>query len=268
MRSARSLTPHPRNGNPLFELYRIVASAREERQRRIDWEREQEAKAAQRQIALEQQVLDMRQELNMLRTYIGMHPNNPTPPAMQPQTSINTIPTTAHIEPVSPTAELSPQTPLSPASPVSHHPEVHLPMFVEGSSSRPLAARNPYATNASYSTHSPAFSVLSPPPSATPSPQFASAQTTPSTLQTEPSELLAPPTPQSIGPSVTPTPASPKPRANPRKRPRSDAEDESDRNHSSGSEDESDDSSSDRVRASWNVSGRCSTIHVGAALHQ
>lgn len=261
----RPLAPHPRNGNPLFELYRIVASAREERQRRIEWEREQEARAAQRQMALEQQVLDMRQEINLLRTYIGMNPNNPTPPAMQPEASISTIPTTAHIEPVSPTAELSPPTPLSPVSPVSHHPEVHLPMFVEGSSSRPLAARDPYyAPNASDISHSPALSVLSPPPSTTPSPQFAPARTTPNTLQTESSELLAPPTPQSIGPSVTPVPASPKPRANPRKRPRPAAE-ESDRSYS-GSEDGSDDDAN-RVDESWNVSGRCSTIHVGSALH-
>ncbi|KAI0353543.1 hypothetical protein OH77DRAFT_1458113 [Trametes cingulata] len=257
----------PRNSNPLLELCRVVATAREaaavERQRRIAWEREQEAKQAQRQMEMEQQILEMRQELTLLKAYISMQPHMPSS-APQGQAFVNTIPTTAHIEPASPSAEPSPQTPLSPVSPVPHHPQVQQPTFVEGSSSRPLPAVHPHTQILSNLGHSPTFSVLSPPASTVPSPQVAPAIAPSSSSRSDSSELRAPPTPQSTGPSVTPVPYSPRPEPSSRKRPHHVLEEDSEPHES----EESDDSASDGPPERRNGHDkRCLTIHHAMRIH-
>ncbi|KAH9853603.1 hypothetical protein C2E23DRAFT_884762 [Lenzites betulinus] len=249
----------PRNGNPVIDIFRVVATAREaagvERQRRIAWEREQEAKAAQRQLEMEQQILNMRQELTLLKSYVGLHPNVPNSPMPHPPMSMDTIPTTAHIEAASPTNGSSPPIPLSPVSPIPYHPEVQHPMFIEGSSSRPIPS------------HSPALSALSPPPSSTPSPRFSSAGTTPGISFSELTESLAPSTPQSTSPSFTPAPPSPVPRPNARKRPRHVTEDASEPSESE-SEDISDEPSTARTRERRDRHKRhCVTIHHAMRIH-
>ncbi|KAH9899989.1 hypothetical protein C8Q73DRAFT_817496 [Cubamyces lactineus] len=233
-----SVEPPARNGNPVLELYRVIATAGEaaaaERKRRIAWEREQEAKTLQRQKEMERQILDMREEINMLKAYITSHPHIPTPGIIQGPSIVNTIPSTAHIEPVSPTLEPSPQTPLSPISPVPTHPAVPQALFVEGSSSHPLNAQQ-------YHVH-PSFSPAS-------------------------AEHLAPPTPQSTGITNTPVPSSPLPEAiPPRKRPRLVAEDESD--YQSDTDDDADDPSAERGGQRRNGhDGRCLTIHHAMRIH-
>ncbi|KAI0638065.1 hypothetical protein C8Q77DRAFT_1153750 [Trametes polyzona] len=240
---APAIVPQPpRNGNPVVELFRVVASAREaalaEQQRRIAWEREQESKAAQRQLELERQILEMRQELNMLRAYVGTHPGTaivPVAAALQPEAPGNTIPTTARIEPASPTSGPSPQTPLSPISPIPQHPEVQWPLFVEGSSSRPYVPEGQDTLNAHIATQSPFAAVLSPPASAASSPHFAPA-TAKASASVVPS-FEAPPTPQSTGPAATPIPPTPRPESTARKRPRHVTEDESDYSESESEDD-------------------------------
>ncbi|KAI0375523.1 hypothetical protein BV20DRAFT_959504 [Pilatotrama ljubarskyi] len=260
----------PRNANPVLELCRVVATAREaaavERQRRIAWEREQEAKQAQREMEMERQILEMRQELTLLKAYISMQPHIPQTAAAQGQAFVNTIPTTAHIEPASPSAEPSPQTPLSPISPVPQHPQVQQPMFVEGSSTRPLASVHPPSPSQGFTHlgHS-SLSVLSPPSSTAPSPQVAPAIARSSSFLTESSEGLAPPTPQSTGPSVTPVPRSPRPEPSSRKRPRHVLDDNDELNDES---EDSDDATSDGPRERRNGhDSRCLTIHHAMRIH-
>ncbi|KAI0832305.1 hypothetical protein BC628DRAFT_1485768 [Trametes gibbosa] len=258
--TARPVSQQPlRNGNPVIDIYRVVATAREaaaaERQRRIDWEREQEAMATQRQLEMEQQILNMRQELTLLKTYVGLHPNIPSPLMSRPSMSADTIPTTAHIEVLSPTHEPSPQGPLSPISPVPYYPEVQHPTFVEGSSSRPIPSL------------SPALSVLSPPPSTTPSPQFSPSGTPSCASLLDSTDSVAPHTPQSTSPSFTPAPPSPPPMHNSRKRPRHVTEDASESSESD-SEDISDDPSCVRAREKRERYRRhCVTIHHAMRIH-
>ncbi|KAI0677131.1 hypothetical protein C8Q78DRAFT_68348 [Trametes maxima] len=262
-----------RNASPMVELYRVVATARQaaaiEQQRRIIWEQEQEAKSSQRQKELERQVFEMREELAMLKTYISMHPNIPTPPVLQEQVAIaNTIPTSAYIEPASPATGPPPKTPLSPISPAPRHPEAQEPMFIQGSSVRPLNSSNAYADDSSEAGATSSLSVLSPPSSTVPSPQISSTGIAPTPLpvHTQPMEALAPPTPQSTGSSVTPVPSTLSPKAVPRKRPRHVVEDDSDTE--SYSEDESDGPNSDMPRERKNGhDNRCLTIHHAMRIH-
>ncbi|KAI0650325.1 hypothetical protein C8Q79DRAFT_1006604 [Trametes meyenii] len=257
----------------MVQLCRVVATAKQaaaiEQQRRMTWEQEQEAKGLQRQKELERQVLEMREELAMLKTYISMHPNMSTPPVLQERTSIaNTIPTSAYIQPASPTIGSSPQIPLSPISPAPRHPEAQEPMFIQGSSVRPSDPSNAYADDYAKIGTAPSLSVLSPPSSTVPSPQINSTgiAPTPASMHAQPMEALAPPTPQSTGSSVTPTPPTLTSQAVPRKRPRHVVEDESDTE--SYSEDESDGYNSDRPRERKNGHDtRCLTIHHAMRIH-
>ncbi|KAI9001122.1 hypothetical protein BD414DRAFT_473648 [Trametes punicea] len=248
-----SIQQPPRHVNPILELYRVVATAREaaaaERKRRIAWEREQEAKSMQRQTELERQILDMREEINMLKAYISMHPHIPDPAGIQAQSTLTPIASIAHIEPASPSTEPSPQTPLSPISPIPHHQSVPQPQFVEGSASRPLVQHSEALT------HSPSLSVLSPPASTLPSPHFAPASTATPAISPDSSDHLAPPTPQSTAPSTAL-----------RKRPRYVLEDDSD--YQSESEGEAGGPNSDHVRERRNGHDRrCLTIHHAMRIH-
>ncbi|EMD40805.1 hypothetical protein CERSUDRAFT_149244 [Gelatoporia subvermispora B] len=128
--------------NPVQELLRVLAATREaaeiERRRRLAWEKEQEAKYAQRQAELERQLLDMRQEISLLKAYISLHPPAATP-ALPATPEI--IPTTARIEPIAfaqrdqPSSHLQIHTP-QPSTPI---PSLRQPpTFVQGCSSRPI----------------------------------------------------------------------------------------------------------------------------------
>ncbi|KAL7282323.1 hypothetical protein ACG7TL_003793 [Trametes sanguinea] len=253
----------PRNANPLLDLYRVIATARDaaaaERDRRIAWEREQEAKNLQRQAEMERQILSMREEINMLKAYISMQPHMPPPPAIQAPTITTTIPSIARIEPASPTMESSPQTPLSPISPVPRHPPNPQSDFVQGSSSRPLDSHLS-ATQDSTSQ------FLSPPSSNTASPHVPSATATQPASRSGSFEQLAPPTPQSTGPSVSPMSTSPRPEVGMRKRPRYVLEDDSD--YSTSSAEETGNASSTRARERRNGhDSRCLTIHHAMRIH-
>ena len=245
----------------------MIATAGEaaaaERKRRIAWEREQEAKTIQRQKEMERQILDMREEINMLKAYITSHPHIPTPGVIQDSSVLNTIPTTAHIEPVSPALEPSPQTPLSPISPVPTHLAAPQTLFVEGSSSHPLGTQHQHLHSPVYDGYSPALHVMSPPASISSTPQFSPAPISHTIVRADSTEQLAPPTPQSTGITNTPVSSSPLPEAvPPRKRPRLVAEDDSD--YQSDTDDDADDPSAERGGQRRNGhDGRCLTIHVG-----
>ncbi|TFK92223.1 hypothetical protein K466DRAFT_252729 [Polyporus arcularius HHB13444] len=230
----------PRNAAPVVqELYRVMVTARDvataERERRVAWEREQEAKATQKQAEMERQILGMRQELSMLKTYISLHPNMAPPADLHQREYVQTIPTSARIEPASPfmEPEPSPQSPMSPISP--------MPMFVEGSSSRPLVAQVAYSESLQNASP-PVLQNASPP-----------------VLQSA-WPLLGPPTPQSMG--ASPSPAhTPVPQSNSLKRPRLVLEDESD--YDTDTEDDSDTPPSDRSHRRKNGhDNRCLTIHA------
>ncbi|KAI0774162.1 hypothetical protein C8Q74DRAFT_1368666 [Fomes fomentarius] len=158
----------PRNVAPVVQqLYRVVASARDaaaaERMRRIAWEREQEAKNTQMQTEMERQLLDMRQELSMLKAYISMAPNMLPAPAEGPsQHVVDSIYSTARIDPVSPVPELS-MPPTSPMSPTPHHSAEQI-LFIEGSSSRPLTSPRSHATSPMAYPPTPQSHSISPSP--------------------------------------------------------------------------------------------------------
>ncbi|KAL0577067.1 hypothetical protein V5O48_004910 [Marasmius crinis-equi] len=103
--------PTPGGLQAVQELLRIVSATKEaqeaERDRRIAWEKEQEVRQDQRQAELEKQVLDLRKEVLTLRQFVHTQsPNVPNPPHLS--------------------------TPILP----NDHPPT--PMFIQGSSSRPL----------------------------------------------------------------------------------------------------------------------------------
>ncbi|KAI0327783.1 hypothetical protein GY45DRAFT_1327227 [Cubamyces sp. BRFM 1775] len=258
-----------RNGNPIFELYQVIATAGEaaaaERKRRIAWEREQEAKSLQRQREMERQILDMREEIHMLKAYIRLHPHIPAPGVIQDPSIFNAIPSTAHIEPASPALEPSPHTPLSPISPVPAHPAVPQTLFVEGPSSHPLNTQQHHVPSPLYDAYSPALHVISPPASTSSTPQFSPASVPQNAVRADSTEQLAPPTPQSTG--ITPVSSSPLPEVvPPRKRPRLVAEDESD--YQSDTDDDADDPSVERGGPRRNGhDGRCLTIHHAMRIH-
>ena len=137
---SREVTVRPRNsGSPagagaVHELLRMLAATKEaqeiERKRRIAWEQEQEAKFAQRQAEMERQLLEMKQEIQILKgtapsTNISQ-PDLARPPANQ----------TASLAFPAIVQQPSPQLSES-STPVSLHGRSQ-PAFVQGSSSRPI----------------------------------------------------------------------------------------------------------------------------------
>ncbi|CDO71324.1 hypothetical protein BN946_scf184908.g82 [Trametes cinnabarina] len=254
----------PRNVNPLLELYRVIASARDaaaaERDRRIAWEREQEAKSFQRQAEMERQIMDMREEINLLKAYISLQPHARPAATFQAQGITDKIPSIAHRELASPDIENSPQTPLSPISPVPHHPPAPQAAFVEGSSSGPLKPQDLSAT------YDPILGgSLSPSSSTKTTPHSATVAATQVALRSVSSDHLAPPTPQSTGPSVSPMPLSPRPHPAVRKRPRYVLEDDSDYTGSSAGE--AGDSADRRRERRNGHDSRCLTIHHAMRIH-
>ncbi|OCH92899.1 hypothetical protein OBBRIDRAFT_772531 [Obba rivulosa] len=192
--------------NVVQELIRVLSATREaaeiERRRRLAWEREQEAKYAQRQAEMERQLLDMRQEISLLKAYISLHPPNVTP-ALLPSTP-EFIPSTARIEAVPLT---STETPSQLASPVPQpsipiSPHVQQPTFVQGSSSRPIINTPIYA-----------------PPTIEPSLQLDVPSTRSSISVAASPSLQSATTEATSVVSGSPTPISPAQTPNPRKRP-------------------------------------------------
>lgn len=185
---------------------------------------------------MEQRLSSVQEELAILKAYITGHSNLPLPAALQ-DTYINTIPTTARIEPASPVLEpCSPQSLISPVSPITCHLSAE---FVEGSSSRPLLAHGLDSLYVIDEVPSPAISVRTPP-----------------------GHILqqGPPIPQSAGLAPNTPDATPEPEPNARKRSRRVLEDDTD--YDSDSE-ELDSPPTDRpLRRKNGHDDRCLTIHV------
>lgn len=229
----------PRNGAPMAqELFRVLASARDaaasESRRRLNWEREQDAKNAQAQTEMHRELLDVRQELAMLKAYIGLPSNVGSSVEMQ-QGLVHITRTSAHIEPVSPVVEPKPW--LSPVSPMPSRSTVQQPQFVQGSSSRPHLSQYP-----------------SPAPSAVPSPSTSFIDTPQS------SGSLTPPR-HAHSHSPMPTSLTPSTEANPRKRSRQVLEDESD--YDSDTEESDTPPTARALKRKGGRDERCLTIHVG-----
>lgn len=225
------------------QLCHIIASARNaaaaESKRRVAWEQEQEAKNAQTQAAMEQRLSSVQEELAILKAYITMHPNLAPPTAVQ-SSYVNTISTTARIEPASPVPEpCSPQSLISPESPF---PRSISAEFVQGSSSRPLSVHSIDALYVIEEVPSPALSART-------------------TLGHIPQSPLIP---QSVGATPNTPAATPEPESNTRKRSRRVLEDDTD--YDSDSEG-SDAPPTDRpLRRKNGHDDRCLTIHVSLPL--
>ncbi|KAK7060496.1 hypothetical protein VNI00_001261 [Paramarasmius palmivorus] len=125
------------NYSAVQELLRLVSSTKEaheaECQRRILWEQEHELKSSQREAALEKEVQELREELNILRQYITS--NSPAP------SSIRSIGPSL--------AQLS-----ASVSPIMQHEHVNIsqPSFIQGSSSFPIQNAHPFAAETHQST--------------------------------------------------------------------------------------------------------------------
>ena len=127
----------------LQEVARVVLATKEaneqERQRRIAWEQEQEAKYAQRQAEFEKELLELRTQVSVMQACMTMTSIPPqanqippsVPPSPVPSGRIEELPTL--------TEDISFTAPSTPGirSPFPSSPP---PVFVQGSSSRPLDA--------------------------------------------------------------------------------------------------------------------------------
>lgn len=248
---------HPRNAPPVVQqlLHRVVATAREvasaESRRRSAWEREQEARNMQIQAEMQRRIVDMEHELSMLRACIGVNAplaSVPLPGFQDPtQQLVDTLYSSARIESASPAAFSSPPSP-SPVSPVSPAPvraavQQPMPMFVEGSSSRPIVTREAsFHHSVPVAPRGPSSSMQDLPGGSSP---------------------LYLPTPQSSRASPSPVPSTPAPETNTRKRHREVVEDDSD--YDSDTEEESDTPPTDRpLKRKHGHDDRCLTIHVSA----
>ena len=236
----------------LQELYRAVARARDaeaaaraEKERLLNWEDEQDTKRLQIQAEMEKQIADMRRELDMVKAYLSLHPNMPVPASLLGEEDYDAVSTTAHIE-----AYASPdgEELMSPVSPVLQTPQE--PMFIEGSSSRPLTAQRDDPYSASPTMFTPEY----------PTPNTGVGEGAFYSPQMHPPHLVGPPTPTSNRPS--PAPLTPGPEAITRKRPRHVVEDDTD--YDSDSDDGSDVSAADRTlkKRKNGHDGRCLKIRV------
>ncbi|KAG6854864.1 hypothetical protein C0991_012054 [Blastosporella zonata] len=117
--------------NAVQELLRLVASTKEsqeiERNRRLEWEREQEVKYAHRQAEMERKLHELTQEVITLRS---TNISNPTPPSSGMLTPQHMLPPPLGIP--------HPSQPVSPISPVSQPSSYPYPTFVQGSSNQPF----------------------------------------------------------------------------------------------------------------------------------
>ncbi|KAF8974179.1 hypothetical protein BDZ97DRAFT_1647498 [Flammula alnicola] len=129
----------PRQGAPqvFAELVRIVAATQNaheaERKRRLAWEEAQEAKAAQKQSDMERKMLEMDNEITMLRSKLDTL-SNPPPPDNSFQPTPQFTPSPTLMQQMNINAQ-----PVSPISPVSQPSTFQQPMFIQGSSNNPLS---------------------------------------------------------------------------------------------------------------------------------
>ncbi|KAG5341929.1 hypothetical protein C0989_006772 [Termitomyces sp. Mn162] len=118
--------PNPASIQAVQELLRMVASTREaqevERKRRLEWEREQEAKYVQQREAMERKLQELTKEVITLRASNNVDPTPSSSGLLTPQHMMS--PTLA--------IQQSPQL-ATPVSPVSSFP---YPPFVQGSSNQ------------------------------------------------------------------------------------------------------------------------------------
>ncbi|KAF8631538.1 hypothetical protein AX15_002294 [Amanita polypyramis BW_CC] len=160
----RPSTLKPRNQfsqegvNAVQELIRLISNTKEaqeiERKRRLAWEQEQEAKFAQRQAETERYILEMRQEIQSLRSILCRNGRGPVPPQQSPQIPQASSAQPGSQQPVTPASDLlTPHNALSPAfqeQSISQHPStptsptsfnqlqaVVQPTFVQGLSGEP-----------------------------------------------------------------------------------------------------------------------------------
>ncbi|KAG6833902.1 hypothetical protein H0H87_007913 [Tephrocybe sp. NHM501043] len=147
------------------ELLRMAASTKElqeiERKRRLEWEREQETKYAQKQAEMERKLLELTQEVITLRSA------NTSNGTTQPTTS--GLLTPQHM--LSPSLAI-PQAsqPVSPISPISQPSSYSYPTFVQGSSNQSFPDHSGYDIGYQPSPHSEPIILETPAPSVTPSP--------------------------------------------------------------------------------------------------
>lgn len=118
---ARSRQPTSASVQAVQELLRIVTATRDsqeiERQRRLAWEQEQEQKYAQKQADLEKLIIDMRQEISMLRSMGN------TEPLDRSDSTISSV------------------------SPISQYSSDMYPPFIQGSSTDPFAGGPAYGND-------------------------------------------------------------------------------------------------------------------------
>ncbi|EKM59156.1 uncharacterized protein PHACADRAFT_157429 [Phanerochaete carnosa HHB-10118-sp] len=159
---AQVLSPaHVQGVNMMQEIILKVLAPSQERElhRRLAWEQEQEARTAQRQADLEKQLMEMRQEMSMMRAYIASMSQQQPPPQWHvavDQPAVPLLESTARVEEMPPPSgdpHSMLQSPLTPASQTVYI-SPPLPAFVQGSSSRPMAM--PFSPP-STSRHSPRF---------------------------------------------------------------------------------------------------------------
>lgn len=122
-----------------------AAAAEEERQRRLEWEKEQEAKFSQRETEWKNQVAEMRSQLLLLQASVTMQ-QHPPPPPPPPEYGPPLPEPSAHIEEIN-TPTLEEQRIPRPLITRNAHantpqdavaPPQQWPTFVQGSSSTPL----------------------------------------------------------------------------------------------------------------------------------
>lgn len=146
----------------MHEFLRMLTATKEsqeiERQRRIAWEQEQEAKFTQRQAEMEKQMLEMKQEIVSLKALMGLHPNMSADDQRQP--AATTFQRQGDGSPMV-VQQPTPQTSQSPVSTSSY--ATIQPTFVQGSSSQPF--QQPIPVN------SPDLMIIEPP-----SPQFITVE--------------------------------------------------------------------------------------------
>lgn len=138
----------------------MIAATKEanelERKRRLAWEQEQEAKHTQREAEMERQIVDMRQEIASLKAYVAVLPSLLKSTMSGPSAfhQIGAAPATTEppsaqlLSPVSQRPDSSAhvsgfvQHSVHPLSPISQPPSRAQPLFVEGSSTRPLVVEH------------------------------------------------------------------------------------------------------------------------------
>ncbi|PFH51403.1 hypothetical protein AMATHDRAFT_74957 [Amanita thiersii Skay4041] len=141
--------PRPIGVNAVHELVRLISETRDaheiERKRRLAWEREQEAKLAQKQAETERLMLETQQEIQTLRAMLSRKGFVPDPAQqaqqapIQPSSRQSVIPATGLFTPhysMSPamheqSVPIQPTTPLSPVGLVQPSTSSQ-PSFIEG----------------------------------------------------------------------------------------------------------------------------------------